>query len=577
MSGVPQEYEMEVGTSVELEACEDESILIQTVKNIVQENEENEEAPEEYFVVTNIQNDQNGQIEVTNTKVIDTISHPEENSNWMDMCRVCANLNDHLIPIFEGEGAEHELCNKIHKYLPIHVSETDNLPLQLCYHCAATLLAWHELAEGCLDAERRLLQMQEEFQHKQQPHDEQQNHMKGDLNEETIVNDTERLHEEMIARQKEVDDFHDVKIEQVEYVECEQCAAMFVDIATLVIHMNTEHGQPVHYCELCKLVYRGDFEDFQQHVISHDNSYTRMRSLKTLEKERLEQSFEEKINSQVYLLQEYNNEILDSNATSKSYECDICGKCFSRKHLLKYHLNEHEDTEQTNLPDEIELLERAKQTICERVSYKCNTCEKVILTKRGFLRHIRIHLDKRPCKCEHCGKCYRIEQDLARHIRDVHEGLKRYVCDICNRPFANKGARDDHRRIHTGERPFACEHCPKTFRTLNSIYIHNRTHTNYKPHKCPHCDKHFRCRQRLNNHLTTHTGVKAFSCEICGKLFSVKGEVMRHRATHNQDKPYVCTSCGLKFGQKRYLRTHIKQHHKDQSGLLLAELTETRN
>ncbi|EFN65928.1 hypothetical protein EAG_09233, partial [Camponotus floridanus] len=74
-------------------------------------------------------------------------------------CRTCANACDNLIPIFEDEGVEHDLPSKILKYLPIHVciiSKSDTLPLKLCHHCAGTLLAWHELSEGCLSAEKKL-------------------------------------------------------------------------------------------------------------------------------------------------------------------------------------------------------------------------------------------------------------------------------------------------------------------------------------------------------------------------------------------------------------------------------------
>lgn len=253
------------------------------------------------------------------------------------------------------------------------------------------------------------------------------------------------------------------------------------------------------------------------------------------------------------------------------YECDVCRQTFKKKSILRWHLKEHMEVE-ISLSGELEIINRAKLVIDNRITYKCEVCKKVMLSKRGFLRHIRIHMGSRPCTCTFCGKTYRIDQDLARHIKDVHQRLKRYSCDICNRAFANKSTKDDHRRIHTGERPYTCEICSKSFRTLNLIYVHNRTHTNYKPHKCSYCGKCFMNRQRLNNHKTTHTGIKAFSCDICGKLFSVKGEVARHRTTHNHDKPFSCSSCGLKFGQRRYLRNHIKQHHSEQSDSMLQEL-----
>jgi len=50
-----------------------------------------------------------------------------EGSEWRQkvdtgqLCRVCASANEYLIPIFDGEGLEHELGMKIQKHLPIKV------------------------------------------------------------------------------------------------------------------------------------------------------------------------------------------------------------------------------------------------------------------------------------------------------------------------------------------------------------------------------------------------------------------------------------------------------------------------
>lgn len=38
------------------------------------------------------------------------------------LCRVCANGGDYFIPIFDGQGLEHKLEEKICKHLPIKVS-----------------------------------------------------------------------------------------------------------------------------------------------------------------------------------------------------------------------------------------------------------------------------------------------------------------------------------------------------------------------------------------------------------------------------------------------------------------------
>ncbi|XP_021931550.1 zinc finger protein 585A-like isoform X2 [Zootermopsis nevadensis] len=91
-----------------------------------------------------------------------------EGSEWSQkvdtgqLCRVCANANDYLIPIFDGEGLEHELGMKIEKHLPIKVTETDSLPQQMCYQCASTLIAWHDLVISCVEADKKLRELQVE-------------------------------------------------------------------------------------------------------------------------------------------------------------------------------------------------------------------------------------------------------------------------------------------------------------------------------------------------------------------------------------------------------------------------------
>lgn len=73
-----------------------------------------------------------------------------------EICRLCANQNDKLIGIYSEDGINNELAIKMNMYLPVKVNETDDLPLQCCWQCASTVLAWHELVVTSLEADRRL-------------------------------------------------------------------------------------------------------------------------------------------------------------------------------------------------------------------------------------------------------------------------------------------------------------------------------------------------------------------------------------------------------------------------------------
>lgn len=73
-----------------------------------------------------------------------------------NVCRLCANENDKLIGIFTEDGLSNDLATKMNLYLPVKVAESDQLPLQCCWQCASTVLAWHDLVVTSVEADRRL-------------------------------------------------------------------------------------------------------------------------------------------------------------------------------------------------------------------------------------------------------------------------------------------------------------------------------------------------------------------------------------------------------------------------------------
>lgn len=74
-------------------------------------------------------------------------------------CRLCAEPTNNPVAIYSEEGAASQLAKTINLYLPVQVSESDSLPLYLCYKCATTVVSWHELANTCLEAQEKLLEL----------------------------------------------------------------------------------------------------------------------------------------------------------------------------------------------------------------------------------------------------------------------------------------------------------------------------------------------------------------------------------------------------------------------------------
>jgi len=214
------------------------------------------------------------------------------------------------------------------------------------------------------------------------------------------------------------------------------------------------------------------------------------------------------------------------------------------------------------LPQSTPSLDLVPSAKLLKDKFICDICEREFANLTSVNEHMNTHINSDPevpFRCDVCGKCFAVAARLTRHYR-THTGEKPYNCNTCNKSFSVKENLNVHERTHTQEKPYQCTVCQRSFEHSGKLHRHMRIHTGERPHQCNICKKTFIQSGQLVIHMRTHTGEKPYVCKTCEKGFTCSKQLKVHMRTHTGEKPYSCDICGKSFGYNHVLKLHQMAH-----------------
>ncbi|XP_067931610.1 uncharacterized protein [Watersipora subatra] len=314
--------------------------------------------------------------------------------------------------------------------------------------------------------------------------------------------------------------------------KCNQCELEFSSIDLLKRHKESEHNSVdvspdtldeystmVHYCKEC------DFTTSLKQLLKlHISRTHREKQLECLD---CGEKFGPLVDLKSHIKETGHRKGQHTNLYKQMVECKICKKKLQLK----------------NLKPHTELVhEKVKP-------FSCELCGKMFGTRFLVKEHMESHKNlqdrNRPWKCQICNQAFFKKLPLDEHMAK-HMGTPQYQCDQCPKKFYHQSGWKRHMQHHGEERPFTCTVCNKSFKTSTNLSAHKAVHTP-TAFMCL-CGKAYQQKHTLRYHQ-----------EKCHMHHDILSTQLAEEQYHTPQR-YMCGFCHETFTDFAIVQEHVKQH-----------------